>query len=679
MKRPRGRRLSPEHFAGKTIAHLRYAALLGGKPGVAILRQHLRDTTWATAPDVWLNTAFQLSNTLSLPRAYAEIARQAGNHRAHRPGLLAAIGPLVLGCTDAGDRASVTKAFAALLRYAEPGDAGVLLDAVSLVKESGIPGTVVDWLIANGTGELRSKDRVTRVALLAIHLAHGDDADRDRATRLLELVVDGEYPGGAWAHGYSHVVELRDTSLWAAIEVALDRGLHEDNALRLLDVPDQFLTAYGDALEAPLTGSAYPTSRALMLRALASGRLHRNVARVAWPAAIRVLPPERLTMQLDALEAGFDTLVTAMVDPPAKRRALVAWARTLSDAFFEQFGPCSIATPALPLQCSPAHIAGWPWFHTPVRAALEHHLTAPADRSAHQNLELARTILAKHPEPAAVVPALAALPAWRSVTAPSPASDFRRTVAARLTRSLARPWPVFAGLDLGEIRRGARHVEIAKLSDDDQVRVTGGTIRLDAEYIDKLASEPDRDRALTLATLFFFHELIHLAQGIGKKSTVTALRSAGSETTLKHLDLHADHLAACFTAATHPAGSGGPDLVTLKDLQSSALAAFPTGRFHTTASRARKATRFVSLRADVHARRLGLVDPDRGGYVYVEYAPFGGAFAVLEAGPVTKVLSTATRISSQAAQQLGTAADPGVDAEPLVDKILLQLLRRPPT
>ena len=91
--------LGRQAFSDQVVAHLRYAALLGGKPGVAILRRHLREKTWATAPDVWLNTALQLSNTLPLPRAYAEIARQAGNHRAHRPGLLAAIGPLVLGCT----------------------------------------------------------------------------------------------------------------------------------------------------------------------------------------------------------------------------------------------------------------------------------------------------------------------------------------------------------------------------------------------------------------------------------------------------------------------------------------------------------------------------------------------------------------------------------------------------
>jgi len=51
-----------------------------------------------------------------------------------------------------------------------------------------------------------------------------------------------------------------------------------------------------------------------------------------------------------------------------------------------------------------------------------------------------------------------------------------------------------------------------------------------ADYVETVGvAEPDRERALRLCSIYFFHELIHVAQGIRKKASVIALRAVGSK------------------------------------------------------------------------------------------------------------------------------------------------------
>lgn len=178
----------PKAFVDNPEAHLRYAAAIGGKPGVAIVRQHLRDGTWAntaTTAEIWFNTANHLSDVLPYEQCFADVAAIVGTGRQHKRGLLTVLRHLLPTLTNARDRKSIARLFAAFLEYAEPGDAGVLLDALTPMRRSAerIPPLVIEWLLRRGTGELRAKDRASEVAPLAIQLARGSARDRRRATR----------------------------------------------------------------------------------------------------------------------------------------------------------------------------------------------------------------------------------------------------------------------------------------------------------------------------------------------------------------------------------------------------------------------------------------------------------------------------------------------------------------
>lgn len=79
------------------------------------------------------------------------------------------------------------------------------------------------------------------------------------------------------------------------------------------------------------------------------------------------------------------------------------------------------------------------------------------------------------------------------------------------------------------------------------------------------------------------------------------------------------------------------------------------------------------LRADYLARAHGIVDATTAGYLYVENAPFGGTFVLMEASAVTRVVRVA-KISEQAARSLATAADGSADAARVVDDVLRRIL-----
>ncbi|RKH32461.1 hypothetical protein D7Y13_08905 [Corallococcus praedator] len=243
--------------------------------------------------------------------------------------------------------------------------------------------------------------------------------------------------------------------------------------------------------------------------------------------------------------------------------------------------------------------------------------------------------------------------------------DFTRRATASLSwlqdefrRVLHLPWtePVF-GIDLPRMFQGARDVRFAALPQAAQVEVRGDCVTLhEPSYQQLVASISDREELLATAMLYFLHEWVHVQQNIGQKRMVDLLREAAGESTLMQLDLSADHAAAQLTRRVEPRWN----LAWLKGLQSRSLLSYPAGRGHTTASRGRKTTRFISLRLDylvrTASRTPGWFSKLGEGYVFVDLSPGGGAMFLLVSGPPLSVVDH-TRLSSEQAAFLTAIMD----------------------
>jgi hypothetical protein len=190
--------------------------------------------------------------------------------------------------------------------------------------------------------------------------------------------------------------------------------------------------------------------------------------------------------------------------------------------------------------------------------------------------------------------------------------------------------------------------------------------------LEGLASRPDQNERRALSAMYLLHELVHVAQRLVSKQMMLEVRAAGAETTLQHLDLAADHAAACLAHDAVPRWK----LSWLKELQGSSLTAYPVGPFHTLGSRARKALRLVSLRLDFLARegRWLLAKEAGDAYLFVDHGPAGGQLLALAGTPPFPVLRC-VGLSAEDAALLTSAADEdgGDDAISKVDALLVRL------
>jgi hypothetical protein len=233
-----------------------------------------------------------------------------------------------------------------------------------------------------------------------------------------------------------------------------------------------------------------------------------------------------------------------------------------------------------------------------------------------------------------------------------PAADgFEAEVKGRVEAVIARPLRYPAIRDL---LQNCCTLEWATLTSEDKVYIDVDCLRVDRESLHQLldAELPTRDLVIS-GVLYVIHEAVHLCQRIGDKERVAQLRATGAETTLMHVDLGADHLAAVVVANAVSDWS----LTDVKDAQGRSTAAFPTNARHTTAARARKAQRLVGLRLDLIARQSGLLDSDADEYAFAEYAPGGGHIVIMRSGPPWGILGVAP-LSSEAAGALYGAAEP---------------------
>lgn len=227
-------------------------------------------------------------------------------------------------------------------------------------------------------------------------------------------------------------------------------------------------------------------------------------------------------------------------------------------------------------------------------------------------------------------------------------------------------WPdgLVGGVEPKKLFHGVEHLEVVpRLESDAQFKVCrdGNTLLVDGAYFrEHIGRHGWTRRTQALAMLYFLHEYVHSEQGIGDIRTVRSLRSTGAENTLLQLDLAADH-AAVFLAAT---AWGEMSALELRDVQSGSVTGFPSGPYHGAASRARKAARAVSCRADYLARVTGLVsrDTERDGYIFVEFGPLGGPVLMFTSGPPIRLV-TVGHVSGVDAGILAACLDGPTTAE----------------
>jgi len=153
-------------------------------------------------------------------------------------------------------------------------------------------------------------------------------------------------------------------------------------------------------------------------------------------------------------------------------------------------------------------------------------------------------------------------------------------------------------------------------------------------YAKLVAQAPTHRDGIAACALYFVHEVVHVHQGLRAKKTVTNLRAIGSEHSVLHFDLEADHVAASAVAEAMP----DYDLRRLKALQVRGTEVFPPDTYHTSSSVFRKSLRVVSLMADILLRTRGErfgITAAQEGYASVDLP--------IHKGPVVITWSTRTR------------------------------------
>ncbi len=499
------------------------------------------------------------------------------------------------------------------------------------------------WLIERGGAETRrTADPLVAVAVLnALTIAL--ERSNEQLEPLLQIVATSEKPSAVLT-----VDGTGDHVLWPACERALERGASVD---LIVEVFAAVLGAIG-----PLGSDRMlePLRRGEKMRAAAFAALARMpgsslVEDYVWQAALRYAPVGGHLLELGALCAL--RAIAMRIVPPNEHTA--AWGELIADSWFHHFGVARSDEP-VPGVWQLDELAVEPEFAPGIARALRRVLAhEPALKHA-----AAREWLADAPgdprfatiallylddtsEPEAAVPA--DLPATLTAIATYPHGT--EPFGPLLARQFARVTRVSLS---DEINRDVV-VEGATASDGSRTLRTGPV----STYRDLCRRCSPRE-AIAQCALFFVHEVLHVEQGIQKKSTVTTLREIGSEHSLLHFDLEADYIAASAVAVALSDYS----FLELRGMQIDGTAAFPATMRHTNSSIFRKALRLVSLVAEEAVRANGRhlnIEPDELGYAAVELPPAGGPLILTWTAQVRRVVGT-VQITEPQARELASAS-----------------------
>ncbi len=540
---------------------------------------------------------------------------------------------------------------------AEPGDAHHLVD---LLWDEDIPADLQNliggWLLDHGHAELRSSTQQGIAAKLVALFA--DAGDLSSTKRALTVTLRNE-------RALSHDLELTERLL-----KGLELIVQTDDDLDLFeDVIQKLGPTSGSSLQRLLLSSEQRDtwSRRIQL-ILARGRLPSGT-QTSWWFAVAKSGEARI----DRLPAGCFAPTSGALSALALRRDLQlgdlservpdgqlrGWGRLLAQAYAAR------PEPGLP--------------ESQLRLALDRREDVKqgaregflAAMEAEFDPELAnnvREVFATSSGKGALDAAMHLIAtAHRARPAVEQTRDLE-LLERGLSRLMRSDWGSrLGGFDLSESASWIRAVKIEELDEDLPIEQRNDTLVVRAAVIRAIWDLSMKyEERLALVEMFVVHELVHLRQGIGQKSTVTKLRGHGlaGETTLLHLDLGADHVAACALAHAKYADQ----LLWLKDLQGKSLQAFKVGSHHGFGSRYRKSLRLLALRVDLIAREQNLLgrSPDSGSYAFCDVGAW--EVLVLQSGPPVRVMRSFA-IAEADRQNLEMAASKE-DGVALVDRIL---------
>lgn len=668
---------SYEDFESNIEAHLLYIDGLSAAEALTALKRRLADGSWRGVPGAWLHRLEVVVHRHGL----ASDDRVAGLRSA-------LVSDLISGRVEREAHETLRGLFGShtvpatveetvrlvewFTEKAEPGDASLAADVLEGIRrdEEHALRDAVDrlrkWLLLNGAAELRAR---RRAPLLLDFIKRFDRSDADPAIMafLVRYIIVNDEDLGA------HPAFLSAPhALLQAVEHSLERGGSEPLMAQLAaKMGPSFID---NVLEPPDGWPVYPVFQRALLRSLAhgSGPLPAD----AWRSALWCRCPE------SGIEFGSGGAVTAALDAlrlhaslPHRRNSSGrggtpendrAWALLIASECARIFD----ITNGLPKAARQKLQACIGWLDSVTEGIAEALRDALRDRTT-----LAAMILAESPNHGVVAAAIVALPESPRIATEAAQEISDAELLRAFTQLLHRPWeaPVF-GVDLSRAFGGATRVEFGALPDEDKILIRDGVVTMDRKPVDQMLRLLVMDRAakLALATIYFVHELVHVVQGVGDKTRVASLRSTGAETTLMHVDLGADHVAALAVASAFPKW----DVTWLKDLQGRSLVAFPVSPYNTAGGQARKAQRLIGLRLDYLARTTGDSKASLGdGYAFADYGPAGGAFLVMVSGPPVGLIGMSS-LSPSDAGMFADAANAGLDAERLarIDGVLRQKL-----
>ncbi|MCP3140520.1 hypothetical protein [Pyxidicoccus xibeiensis] len=538
---------------------------------------------------------------------------------------------------------------------------------------------VARWMLVKGAAELRMPKSAPFLPTVLECLVDGDPIEQQHALRYISLNPNPEQ--GFW--------RLHRDLFWHVAEQVLTRGAPGTLVCELVAAMFRGNWMAEDCVHPLSHPEQFPHARRALLRGLLDGRFNPvsgRFAQVAWNTAFSSPPDEELTRLgvaqgetlADALEHLYAKAsppklppmvaellgpFTGKPSPVELSPALEQWARFLSREWIRMVGLNAELLGYLTLGAESPVLAGA--FKASIREAIAALRPTP-------DTELALRILDESPNTPETLRAVTALPLAEPRFTPQQKPGRHLTLLEEFRRIINLPWsePVF-GADVGRIlmEDQVRDVQFTELQNEELVHIGGGWLSLHEEPFRHMAgSIEDEEEFFATATLYFLHEWFHVHQGIGQKLTVEQQRETGSELTLMHLDLSADHVAACMAQRAVPRWT----LAELKGLQSQSLLSYRAGRGHTAASRNRKVTRLVSLRLDYLARiarqtpawlhKLG------NGYAFANFSPAGGAMFLLAMGPPVSVLAQAL-LRPEEAMLINTAMDEGTEAEDRLEQL----------
>lgn len=543
---------------------------------------------------------------------------------------------------------------------------------------------VARWLLKKGAAELRRPERASLLPTVLECLVEGDPVEQQLALHYISLNPHPEQ--GFW--------RLQKGLLWHTAEQVLAQGAPGPLVCELAATMFRGSWTAEDCVLPIARPQELPHARRALLRGLVDGRfdgIDGRLVPAAWHAAFSNAPDEELTSmrfsQLETLASALEHLYATV--SPAKppdplvhmlaglfgkptaqevSPALADWARFLSREWIRLSGLNKQLLEVLVPGAEHPLLAG------AIKASFQE---AIASSRPAQDTALALRILDEAPATPGTLRSVLAL----RLAAPrfvSQKPGRHLSLLEEFRRIIYLPWsePVF-GVDVGRLLHEdqVRDVRFTQLKDEELVHIGDGWLSLhEAPFQGMAETIEDEEELLATATLYFLHEWFHVHQGIGQKWVVEQQRETGSESTLMHLDLSADHVAACMAHQAVPRW----DLAELKGHQSRLLLGYRAGRGHTAASRSRKTTRLVSLRLDylVHtaASPPAWLDKLRDGYAFADFSPGGGAMLLLAMGPPVSVLAH-TQLSPAEVTLVTTAMDEGNGVEDRLTQID-DLLRR---